>query len=106
MRYKSGNIYEGEWSRLNRGPKELPHGKGKMTYPNGDVYEGDFHYGRKWSNGKMTYADGSRYQGKWEYDKKIGLGETIYADDSAKIGRVRTFKSDPLGPFKVRSATK
>ena len=40
------------------------------------------------------------------YDKKSGLGETIYPDDSAKYGRVRNFKSDPLGPFKVRSATK
>jgi hypothetical protein len=44
-------------------------GFNKETYPNGDVYEGDFIEGKCHGNGKMTFADGSVKEGRWEGDE-------------------------------------
>jgi len=48
------------------------HGKGKYTWPNGDVYEGDFVDDKKHGKGKFTSADGEVYVGDWMNDKRRG----------------------------------
>lgn len=39
----------------------LPHGYGKLTWPNGDYYEGHFKYGKRNGMGKRVNVDGSEY---------------------------------------------
>ena len=39
----------------------LPHGYGKLTWPNGDHYEGNFKYGKRNGMGKRVNVDGSEY---------------------------------------------
>ena len=34
-----------------------PHGFGKLTWANGDVYEGQFHFGKRHGKGKRINAD-------------------------------------------------
>ena len=34
-----------------------------MVYKNGDIYEGEWALDRKWGKGKMTYANGDQYEG-------------------------------------------
>ena len=40
-----------------------------MTYPNGDVYEGDWSNDKRHGNGKYTYANGDIDEGIWDNDK-------------------------------------
>jgi len=37
------------------------HGFGLETWPDGAVYEGEYHEGKKNGRGKLTFADGSVY---------------------------------------------
>jgi len=52
-----------------------PHGHGKMTYANGDVYEGELKDGKPNGKGKMTYADGSVYEGEFQNGERHGKGK-------------------------------
>ena len=47
-------MYEGEW--LN----DLKHGKGAMTFANGDTYDGEWEEGKYHGQGVFVYDDGSR----------------------------------------------
>jgi hypothetical protein len=89
--FSDGRQYEGEWKN------GLPHGKGVMTYPNGDSYAGDFEEdkqqgegtvkfkdGRVYTgsckqgvchgNGRMSYPNGEVYEGEWADDERHGKG--------------------------------
>ena len=46
----------------------MPHGKGKLVWPSGDVYEGDFKNGKRHGKGKRINSDGSYYEGEYEDD--------------------------------------
>ena len=59
MTYVNGDVYEGSWSILG------PEGNGKMTYDNGDVYEGNWSEGTKHGYGVMNYANKDFYFGYW-----------------------------------------
>lgn len=52
----------------------------KITYPNGDIYEGKYINGKRHGKGKMTYADGSIYEGEWKNDLKDGFGYAEFLD--------------------------
>jgi len=45
-----------------------------MIMTNGDVYEGDFFNDMKHGKGKMTYANGKVKNGDWEYEEFKGKG--------------------------------
>lgn len=44
--------------------------KGKMTYKNGDEFEGGFKQGIKYGYGRQVYADGEVYEGKWHNNQR------------------------------------
>mmetsp|Transcript_22538 Transcript_22538/g.34822 ORF Transcript_22538/g.34822 Transcript_22538/m.34822 type:complete len:83 (-) Transcript_22538:123-371(-) len=50
----------------------MAHGEGKMTYADGDVYEGELKNGMAHGEGKNTFANGSVYEGNWKDDKPNG----------------------------------
>jgi hypothetical protein len=64
--YKNGDVYEGDFAKGN------PHGKGKMTWADGRVYTGDFAKGKRNGNGKMTYLNGKVEDGKWKDSEFVG----------------------------------
>ena len=47
---------------------------------------GEFKNGRRDGQGKMTYPAGSVYEGQWKIDKFHGLGKLTYANGSVKEG--------------------
>eukprot|EP00386_Alphamonas_edax_P003779 GDKI01011399.1.p1 GENE.GDKI01011399.1~~GDKI01011399.1.p1 ORF type:complete len:258 (+),score=61.40 GDKI01011399.1:52-774(+) len=49
-------------------------GKGKATYENGDVYEGEFVDGIKQGKGVYTYKNGDKFTGTYHANKRTGLG--------------------------------
>lgn len=62
--YKNGDVYDGEW---RNGSKD---GKGKMVYKNGDIYDGEWFNDLKHGDGKMVYKIGDVYDGEWVDDKR------------------------------------
>jgi len=91
--------YNGEYI-IEKG-KQIRNGKGKMTYKNGDVYDGEWKNNEKHGKGKMTYGkDGDVhkkykngvYEGHWINDQKWGEGKMTYT----KNGRERVWE----GPWK------
>lgn len=51
------------------------HGKGKMSYKNGDNYEGTFYKGKKHGKGYFKWAkEGSYYDGEWNNNHPHGVG--------------------------------
>ena len=60
------------------------HGKGKMSYPDGIVFEGIFKNGNK-VNGKETY-DWGYYEGEWKDVEWCGDGKVTKNDGSYYSG--------------------
>jgi hypothetical protein len=58
-----------------------PHGRGKMEFWYGDVYEGDFSDGLKEGTGVYRRANGDSYVGSYKNDLKEGKGVLTCAVD-------------------------
>ena len=69
--FLSGCIYQAEYvGELENGN----HGKGSITYENGEIYEGEWKEGLKEGLGSLTSPNGSKYEGEWKNDKMEGQG--------------------------------
>ncbi len=84
----TGNLYLG-----------MPHGKGTVTYANGDVYEGNFDMGKLSGEGIMTYKNGSVFKGNWKKDKREGKSVLTTANGVEHHGKYINDKKD--GTFYV-----
>lgn len=56
----------------------MPNGQGKLTWPNGDFYEGAFLNGKRHGYGKRINMDSSEYTGEYFEDKPHGRGNFIF----------------------------
>ena len=71
-----------------------PHGKGKMTWPDDEMYEGYWKNGMMHGTGKYTfYLDRSVYEGDFLHDKKNGKGKQTWDDGDIYEG---DFKDDDM----------
>ena len=67
----NGNVYTGF---VVNGIYE---GQGKMTYANGETYEGDWRLGKRNGKGILRYKNGKiKYDGEWKEDKRHGYGSS------------------------------
>lgn len=55
-----------------------PHGIGKLTFGNGEVYEGNFVHGRMTGEGKRTFVDGSSVEGNFTNGIINGKGKHTF----------------------------
>lgn len=61
------------------------HGKGTLTYSNGNIYCGGFFDGKKFGEGSFTWKQtGVVYTGKWHQDKMHGEGKLKNNDGSVR----------------------
>ena len=81
--WPSGNVYEGEFEYGQRT------GKGKYSYADGDVYEGEFEYGQRTGKGKYTWANGNVYEGEWQKGQRTGKGKITWASGGVEEGVFR-----------------
>ena len=71
------------------------HGRGRYTYVNGDVYDGEWRGGRKHGTGTYTFTrTGSHYYGQWKNGRQLGYGELVHANHKY-YGR---FKNNQVRP--------
>jgi hypothetical protein len=67
-------------------------GKGKMTWPDGREYDGEFVDGRKSSNGRFNWPDGRYYIGPWKNGLQDGIGNFYFTNGSSKAGEWKVGK--------------
>lgn len=60
------------------------HGKGTLTWPDGNEYSGDWLKGKRHGKGKFTWKNGTEYNGDWQDDKSTGKGTFIWVDRDEK----------------------
>ena len=83
--------YVGQWKNGK------PHGQGKYTYENGDVYEGEWNYGVRNGQGKMSYNNGNVYEGEWKNGVRNGQGKMSYNSGNVYEGEWKNGVKDGQG---------
>ncbi|KAJ3277905.1 hypothetical protein HK104_002851 [Borealophlyctis nickersoniae] len=87
--------YEGE-----RNDNKERHGKGKNTFPDGDVYEGTYVSGVRSGQGVYKWkATGARYSGEYKENVRDGEGYFVYPDGSKYRGEFRKGKRHGMGMY-------
>ena len=85
--------YEGE---LNE--DGLYHGKGVITYPNGDKYVGEWKDGLRNGQGTIFFNEGNtKYVGEWKDDKFNVQGTITFVDGSKYVGEYKDNKFNGQG---------
>ena len=51
-----------------------------MIYQNGNIYEGQWHEGKRNGYGVLTKRNGDHFEGHWVDDKREGQGSYFYSD--------------------------
>ncbi|KAL6072447.1 Membrane occupation and recognition nexus protein MORN1 [Balamuthia mandrillaris] len=99
--------------------KGKKHGRGKLTWDDGESFEGEFEHDEKvrgtfrwktgdvytgeWKNDLMTgvgtyeYADGRRYVGSWEKGYRHGIGRFIWPNGDQYKGEFRVDRCQGIG---------
>lgn len=88
------DVFEGERNEAGKF-----HGKGKMTFASGDIYEGDWANGEMNGQGTMTFAgiDGGSYVGEWHDGKFAGKGVLHFASGNRFEGEFKDGKEHGHG---------
>lgn len=77
--YDDGSIYQGQIA-----PDGQRSGKGRMTFANGDIYEGEFKNDSFQGYGVLTLKAGARFECNW-VDGKISGEGIYYGSDGSKL---------------------
>ena len=91
--------YEGEWLKNSK----VKHGKGKITWVDGSIFEGVFKQGKACENGRMIHATGDVYQGQFLGDKANGFGKYTREDGSSYEGFFKMNKHHGKGTEIVKN---
>ena len=82
--YSDGSVYDGPTNDVGE-----RHGKGRLTFANGDVYEGDFAHDQMHGQGRYEYHNRSVYEGSFYEGQQHGQGTYAWSDGRTKY----------VGPF-------
>lgn len=94
-RFDDGRVYRGELTMYNETTNSqrggatgtsVPHGHGKMTYPDGSVYAGKWERGVHHGQGRCLFADGSFFKGEFHMGAYQGQGIMIWSDGGYYLG--------------------
>ena len=78
--YQNGEVYEGQYVDERR------HGVGEYHYLDGSIYEGEWFKNKRQGFGVFSVSDGSIYEGEWDRDYIHGEGIWRWADGSSFMG--------------------
>lgn len=114
INYENGNTYDGDVNGYNQrhgqgkftypgGTYEgmfennVPHGKGKIQYPDKSTYDGNFVRNKKNGRGKYLFADGRIYDGEWNDDMMNGIGNMTFPNGDKYVGQWKDDKINGNG---------
>ena len=78
-------------------------GTGKVTWTNGDVFDGTMVKGQRHGKGSFVWANGQRYSGDWVNDRAVGQASVQFSNGNQYEGRVDN--AIPLGQGRMRYAS-
>eukprot|EP00546_Thalassionema_frauenfeldii_P014142 CAMPEP_0178910048 /NCGR_PEP_ID=MMETSP0786-20121207/8880_1 /TAXON_ID=186022 /ORGANISM="Thalassionema frauenfeldii, Strain CCMP 1798" /LENGTH=416 /DNA_ID=CAMNT_0020582255 /DNA_START=39 /DNA_END=1289 /DNA_ORIENTATION=+ len=84
---KMKGTYSGDSIMTPEGP--IPHGRGKVTFTNGDFYKGNFQNGQLHGK-RATYTcskDDTKYNGEYKNNLKHGIGKQKFANGKLYVGQ-------------------
>jgi hypothetical protein len=61
-------------------------GYGKMVFPNGAIYKGEWSYNKRNGQGQFFFTDFATYEGNWKRNKRDGQGKFIFPDGASYHG--------------------
>ena len=91
--YSNGDVYEGGMAGLKKS------GTGTYTYKNGDVYVGSFADDRANGSGTMTYANGNVYTGAFKDGQPDGEGTLTYKSGDTYVGSFAAGRKNGKGTY-------
>jgi hypothetical protein len=59
---------------------------GKLVFPNGAIYKGEWKENKRQGKGQFYFTDFATYNGNWENDMRNGQGEFIFPDGASYTG--------------------
>ena len=71
----------------------------RITYPNGEIYNGCVKNGRKEGHGIYTFNNGDQYDGEWKNNKKEGHGLYTWASGSKYDGEFKNSLREGKGVY-------
>lgn len=77
----------------------LPHGKGRMEYESGRIYEGDWVSGQWDGTGQLQNPNGDSYRGEFCLDARHGKGVYQWDNGDVYTGEFRSDKRHGKGQF-------
>lgn len=83
---KNGFSYKGDWGN------DLCSGKGKIIWPNGNVYVGEVAGGRVTGKGTAFFANGVVQEGIWEDSVMNGVANVVYCSGLTFEGNIENGK--------------
>lgn len=95
--YDNGDVYEGEMANGNF------HGKGKMTLKNGDSYEGEYVNGFPHGKGKITFMNGDVYEGEVSNGEPHGKGKMRLKNGNTYEGEYSNGRPHGKGKITLRT---
>jgi hypothetical protein len=80
MIFPNGDVYEGSFEN------DVINGKGKLVTKNGLIYEGEWKDDQFHGKGRLQYPNGMVYEGSFEYGLKSGRGVLKYPSGAVYEG--------------------
>ena len=85
MDIQSGDTrFQGRFERQDN----LLSGSGRVSWANGDVYNGELAQGKRHGQGEFVWANGQRYKGTWVQDVPHGTGSMAFASGNRYEGDI------------------
>jgi len=102
-------LYTGKWNSHTRQRegfwlRDQHHGRGRMIYANGDVYEGEWLEGKRHGTGTLTSLEGT-YAGTWAQGLQHGQGNEVCSDGSHYKGLFFHGQRHGLGTLQWRDGS-
>ena len=91
--YPDGEVYVGEYQHGQK------HGHGTYNYADGAVYVGEYQHGIMHGHGTCNYPSGNVYVGEWQHGDKHGQGTCNYASGDVYVGEYQHDKMHGRGKF-------
>lgn len=78
-------------------------GSGKVTWDNGDTYEGAVAAGKRHGKGIFVWSNGQTYEGDWEHDTPVGQAKIRFASGNQYEGSVANGLPQGIGQMRYAS---
>eukprot|EP00795_Rhopilema_esculentum_P007471 gene7471-13243_t len=97
--FSNGDVFDGAFR------SDRIEGDGKLSCKNGMEYDGAWRRNMKYGFGKLKMVDGSVYEGSFRNDEFDGDGVLTYSDGSVYRGEFKDGQRDGCGTYTVKNGT-